>query len=204
TPNQHAIAQRFGVMDNAYADAQVSADGHNWTDAATANDYLERMWPVNYGNRREGYDSQNGVGANVPHSGFLWDAAKRAGITYRDYGEDMTVSAGPPLSATDHPALQGHFDPASVGWNLKYSDQDRFNEWKREFSQFVAGHNLPNLEILYLPNDHTAGTQNNMPTPEAYVAVNDWAVGQLVETVSHSPYWKSTAIFVLEDDAQNG
>ncbi len=204
TPNQHAIARRFGVMDNAYADAQVSADGHNWADAATANDYLERMWPVNYGNRRDGYDSQNGTGANVPHSGFLWDAAKRAGITYRDYGEDMTISPGPPLSTTDHPALQGHFDPASVGWNLKYSDQDRLNEWKREFEKFVAGHNLPQLEILYLPNDHTAGTQNNMPTPEAFVATNDWAVGQLVDAVSHSSYWKSTAVFVLEDDAQNG
>ncbi len=204
TPNQHAIAERFGIMDNAYADAQVSADGHNWADAATANDYLQRMWPVNYGNRREGYDSQNGVGADVPHSGYLWDAARRAGITYRDYGEDMSLSAGPPLATTDHPALQGHYDPAFVGWNLKYSDQERFNEWKREFVKFVAQRNLPQLEIVYFPNDHTAGTQRNMPTPEAYVGMNDWAVGQLVDAVSHSPYWKSTAIFVLEDDAQNG
>jgi len=204
TPNQHAIAERFGVLDNAYADAQVSADGHNWTDAATANDYLQRMWPVNYGNRREGYDSQNGVGANVPHSGYLWDAAKRAGITYRDYGEDMNLSAGPPIATNDHPALQGHYDPAYVGWNLKYSDQDRFNEWKREFDKFVADGNLPQLEFMYLPNDHTAGTQPNMPTPEAFMAINDWVVGQVVDAVSHSRYWKSTAIFILEDDAQNG
>ncbi len=204
TPNQHALALRFGVMDNAYADAQVSADGHNWTDAATVSDYVERTWPVNYGNRREGFDSQNGVGAPVPHSGYLWDDAKRAGITYRDYGEDMTLSAGPPIAATDHPALQGHYDPAFVGWNLKYSDQDRFNEWRREFDTFVTNRNLPQLEIVYFPNDHTSGTQVNMPTPEAFVATNDWVVGQLVDAVSHSPYWKSTAIFVLEDDAQNG
>lgn len=204
TPNQHAIAERFGILDNAYANAQVSADGHNWTDAATANDYVERTWPVSYGGRRSGYDSQNGVGADVPHSGFLWDATKRAGITYRDYGEDMSISAGPPVATTDHPALQGHYDPAYVGWNLKYSDQDRFNEWKREFDAFVASRNLPQLEFLYLPNDHTAGTQPNMPTPQAFVAINDWVVGQLVDAVSHSPYWKSTAIFVLEDDAQDG
>jgi YVTN family beta-propeller protein len=204
TPNQHLIAERFGVMDNAYADAQVSADGHNWTDAATANDYLQRMWPVNYGNRRAGYDSQNGVGADVPHSGYLWDAAKRAGITYRDYGEDMSLSAGPPIATNDHPALQGHYDPAYVGWNLKYSDQDRFNEWKREFDKFVADGKLPQLEFMYLPNDHTAGTQANMPTPEAFMAINDWVVGQVVDAVSHSRYWKSTAIFILEDDAQNG
>jgi YVTN family beta-propeller protein len=204
TPNQHALAERFGVMDNAYADAQVSADGHNWTDAATANDYVERTWPPNYGNRRAGFDSQNGIGAPVPHSGYLWDAAKRAGITYRDYGEDMTLAAGPPVATTDHPALQGHYDPAFVGWNLKYSDQDRFNEWKREFDRFVANRNLPQLEFVYFPNDHTSGTQANMPTPEAYVATNDWVVGQLIDAVSHSPYWKSTAIFILEDDAQNG
>ncbi len=204
TPNQHAIALRFGVMDNAYADAQVSADGHNWTDAATVSDYVQRTWPPNYGGRREGFDSQNGVGATVPHSGFLWDAAKRAGITYRDYGEDMTIGGGPPIATTDHPALQGHYDPAFVGWNLKYSDQNRFNEWKREFDQFVAKRNLPQLEFVYFPNDHTSGTQANMPTPEAFVATNDWVVGQLVDAVSHSPYWKSTAIFILEDDAQNG
>ena len=204
TPNQHALALRFGVMDNAYADAQVSADGHNWTDAATVSDYVERTWPVNYGNRRAGFDSQNGIGAPVPHSGYLWDDAKRAGITYRDYGEDMTLSAGPPIATTDHPALQGHYDPAYVGWNLKYSDQDRFNEWRREFDKFVAQRNLPQLEFVYFPNDHTSGTSPNAPTPEAYVATNDWVVGQLVDAVSHSPYWKSTAIFVLEDDAQNG
>jgi YVTN family beta-propeller protein len=202
TPNQHALAQRFGVMDNAYADAQVSADGHNWTDAATVSDYVERTWPVSYGNRREGFDSQNGVGAPVPHSGYLWDDAKRAGVTYRDYGEGDCC--GLPNNILTFPGLAGHYDPAFVGWNLKYSDQDRFNEWKREFDKFVTQRNLPQLEIVYFPNDHTSGTQPNMPTPEAFVATNDWVVGQLVDAVSHSPYWKSTAIFILEDDAQNG
>jgi DNA-binding beta-propeller fold protein YncE len=203
TPNQHAIAQRFGVFDNAYADAQVSPDGHNWTDAATANDYVERFWPPDYGRRRELYDFQSGTSPDVPHAGYIWDAAKRAGTSYRDYGEE-DVRFGNTSTITTFSGLQNHYDPRFVGWNLRYSDQDRFSEWKREFDMFVARHNLPQLEIVYFPNDHTAGTQRGMPTPQAYIATNDWVVGQLVEAISHSRYWKSTAVFILEDDAQNG
>ena len=203
TPNQHAIARRFGVFDNAYTDAQVSAGGHNWTDAAFSNDYVERFWPPNYGDRRDLYDFQDGTGADVPHNGYLWDAAVRQGISFRDYGEDTETGHGF-VSITDHPNLQGRFDPLYVGWNLRYSDLQRIAEWKREFNAFVAHRNLPQLEIVYLPNDHTAGSAKGMPTPQAFVATNDAAVGQLVETVSHSPYWRSTAIFILEDDAQNG
>jgi DNA-binding beta-propeller fold protein YncE len=203
TPNQHALAKRFGVFDNAYANSQVSADGHNWTDAAIANDYTERFWPVSYGDRRKLYDYQNGAGAHVPHNGYIWDAAARARIGYRDYGEDIT---SPPRGdgSTDHPGLQGHFDAKYAGWNLGYSDLDRYAEWNREFQGFVRNGDLPALEIVYLPNDHTSGTAPGKPTPQAYVAINDLAVGKLVDTVSHSSYWKSTAIFVLEDDAQNG
>ncbi len=204
TPNQHAIAERFGVFDNAYTDAQVSANGHNWTDAGFANDYVERMWPPNYGDRRKLYDFQSGGEPDVPHDGYLWDAAKRAHVTYRDYGEDIEFAHGIKIGLNSHPALAGHFDPQFVGWDLKTSDKARFDEWAREFGAFVAHHDLPQLEIVYFPNDHTAGTQPGMPTPQAYIAMNDWMVGDLVETVSHSPYWKSTAIFVLEDDAQNG
>jgi DNA-binding beta-propeller fold protein YncE len=204
TPNQHAIARRFGVFDNAFADAQVSADGHNWTDAATANDYVERFWPANYAGRRSLYDFQDGGAPDVPHSGYLWDEANRAHITYRDYGEEDVHFGSGPSTILTFPGLKGHYDPAFVGWNLKYSDTDRFIEWKREFDAFVSHRNLPQLEIVYFPNDHMAGTQSGMPTPEAYMAMNDWVVGQLVDAVSHSPYWKSTVIFVLEDDAQNG
>jgi len=205
TPNQHALARRFGTFDNAFANAQISADGHNWTDAAIANDYVERFWPPSYGNRRELYDFQNGAGPDVPHAGYIWDAARRAGITYRDYGEDINEPDKTKVPGwTSHPALQGHFDPAYVGWDLDYSDLDRQAEWAREFKKFEANGALPALEIVYLPNDHTSGTRPGAPTPQAYVALNDLAVGRLVDAVSHSRYWKSTAIFVLEDDAQNG
>ncbi len=205
TPNQHALSHRFGTFDNAYADAEVSAPGHNWTDAAFANDYVERFWPPNYGGRRDAYDFQDGHAPDVPHNGYLWDAAKRAGVTYRDYGEDIDFPAkGPKIGINTFAGLAGHFDPAYVGWDLGTSDGARFEEWQREFARFVAGKNLPQLEIVYLPNDHTSGTRPGALTPQAYVATNDLAVGHLVEAVSHSPYWRSTAIVILEDDAQNG
>lgn len=205
TPNQHAIARRFGTFDNAYVNALVSADGHNWTDAAFANDYVERFWPPNYGGRRDSYDFQDGGGADVPHSGYLWDAAKRAHITYRDYGEDIDDPGhGIAAPVNTFPGLAGHFDPRYIGWDLSYSDLSRYAEWQREFDAFVRAHDLPQLEIVYLPNDHTSGTAPGHLTPQAYIATNDLAVGKLVEHVSHSPYWRSTAIFILEDDAQNG
>ena len=204
TPNQHALAQRFGIFDNAYTDAQVSANGHNWTDAGFANDYVERFWPPNYGGRRDLYDFQTGTQPGVPHDGYIWDAAKRAGLTYRDYGEDIDFRGGIRIGLNTFAGLAGHFDPQFIGWDLQTGDDVRFAEWQREFNAFVAGGNLPQLEIVYFPNDHTSGTRAGMPTPKAYVAMNDWAVGRLVDAVSHSRYWKSTAIFVLEDDAQNG
>jgi hypothetical protein len=108
------------------------------------------------------------------------------------------------MSINTMPGLTDHFDPRYIGWDLHYSDTERFAEWQREFREFVANGNLPQLEIVYLPNDHTSGTKAGELTPQAYVATNDWAVGRLVQEVSHSRYWKSTAIFVLEDDAQNG
>jgi len=206
TPNQHAIARRFGILDNAYTDAQVSADGHNWTDAAFANDYVERFWPPNYGGRRHLYDFQNGVSPVVPQGGYLWDDARRAGISFRDYGEDTGVprSTSPTYLAGNMPGLRGRFDRHYEGWNLRYSDLLREAEWSREFRAFVTHRDLPQLEIVYLPNDHTSAAKAGALTPKAYVAQNDLAVGRLVDTVSHSPYWKSTAIFIVEDDAQNG
>ncbi|MFN2448225.1 MAG: bifunctional YncE family protein/alkaline phosphatase family protein [Candidatus Baltobacteraceae bacterium] len=205
TPNQHALARRFGVFDNAYTDAEVSASGHNWTDAAIANDYVERFWPPNYGGRRPLYDAQDGAAPDVPRNGYLWDAARRAHVTFRDYGEDIDFPAhGLKIAIDTFRGLTGAYDPRYVGWDLHTGDDARYEEWRREFAQFVSHSNLPQFEMVYLPNDHTAGTSPGMPTPQAYLAANDYAVGRVVQTVSRSRYWKSTAIFVLEDDAQNG
>ena len=206
TPNQHAIAERFGVLDDTMANAEVSADGHNWTVGAFANDYLERMWPPLYGGRRKNYDFEDNASASTPHNGYLWNAARRAGISFRNYGEFTTAT-----SMTPGPQIVSHMkdlaettDSRYPGFDLAFSDLDRFAEWKREFDGFVRDKNLPQLEIMRLPNDHTAGTKPGALTPTAFVAQNDLAVGKLIDAVSHSPYWRDTVVFVVEDDAQNG
>jgi len=205
TPNLHAIARRFGLFDRAFANAQVSADGHNWSDGAFANDYLERFWPVVYGNRRQIYDFEDTADASVPRNGFLWDAAARAGITYRNYGEFVTNPSSPAGQVTvQQPRLIAHTSKGFPGFDLAFSDLDRYAVWLREFRGYEAAGDLPALEIIRLPNDHTAGTRPGALTPEAFVAQNDYAVGKIVDTVSHSRFWKNTAIFSVEDDAQNG
>jgi DNA-binding beta-propeller fold protein YncE len=205
TPNQHAIALRFGVFDRTFTDAQVSANGHNWSTAAFANDYLERFWPPNYGGRRKPYDFEDGAVASSPGTGYLWDSADRHHVSLRDYGEfvsDPIVPGGP---YTTHMAgLQGKIDPHYPGFDLSINDEVRVDEWEHEFAAYVRNGDLPALEIVRLPNDHTAGTYPGALTPQAYVAQNDHALGRIVDAVSHSRYWASTAIFAIEDDSQNG
>ncbi|MGH7738418.1 MAG: bifunctional YncE family protein/alkaline phosphatase family protein, partial [Candidatus Tyrphobacter sp.] len=206
TPNQHAIVRRFGVFDRAFADAQISADGHNWSMGAFANDYVERTWPTEAARRRDIYDFEAVYGAPTPHNGYLWDDAARAGIAYRDYGEfvDLDTPIGKPAVSHMPDIENGHLDPQYPGWNLEISDQTRYLAWKAEFDAFVSHDDLPALEIVRLPNDHTQGTRPHELTPQAYVAQNDYAFGEIVDAVSHSPYWATTAIFAIEDDAQNG
>lgn len=205
TPNHHALAREFVLLDNFYHDAEVSADGHNWTTAAYATDYVEKTWPTNYAHRGRPYDYEGGVEVSKPTQGFLWDYAARAGRTYRSYGEFIEASKSPDLpSRAREKSLEGHFDPLYRPWDLNYPDQKRVDEWLREFREFEANGQLPQLTLMRLPNDHTEGALAGKPTPRAHVADNDVALGRLVEAVSHSPYWKDTAIFVVEDDAQNG
>jgi DNA-binding beta-propeller fold protein YncE len=204
TPNQHALARRFGLFDNFYASGEVSDAGHNWADGAFATDYVERMWPPTYGNRNDNDETLTGRGADGPAAGYLWDAAGRAGVSFRDYGEMAllpAVDGHPPSTA---PSLGDRYDPHYVGWNLNYSDLARYKEWKREFDHFVATGTLPQLEYMWLPNDHTYGTRAGRLTPAAYIATNDYAVGLIVAAISHSKIWKSSAVFITEDDAQDG
>ncbi|HEY7981072.1 MAG TPA: alkaline phosphatase family protein [Candidatus Eremiobacteraceae bacterium] len=204
TPNQHALAQRFGLFDNAFASGEVSDSGHDWADAAFANDFVERFWPPTYGGRRDADDTGTGFGAQVPKNGFMWDAAKAAHVSFRDYGEMTDVRGLAKSGYTSAPTLRGSIDPKYVGWDLDYSDLDRVKEWSREFDAFVKNGDLPQLEYIWLPNDHTSGSRVGKPTPVAYVATNDYAVGQIVDKISHSSAWKSSAIFITEDDAQDG
>lgn len=205
TPNHHALAKEFVLFDNFYADAEVSADGHNWSMGAIATDYVQRNWPANYSGRNRPYDFEAGSEAALPPMGYLWDSALRAGLSLRVYGEfGNTTESGTTEPATFATGLRGHLAPGFPSYDLKVTDQARFEAWKKEFDGFVQKGELPSLMIVRLPNDHTAGTRPGMPTPKAMVADNDLTLGKLIETVSRSIFWKDTAVFVVEDDAQNG
>jgi YVTN family beta-propeller protein len=202
SPNHHALAQEFVLLDNFYADAEVSADGHNWSTAATANDYVQKNWPATYSNRGRGYDYEGGEPAAYARSGFLWDGAARAGVSYRVYGEYTEFEQYP--SRETMPSLRDHVAPNYHGYDLKVRDQTRIDEWLEEFREFDRQGTLPQLSIFRLPNDHTAGTRPGYPTPQAMVADNDLALGRLVEAIARSRYAMDTVIFVTEDDAQDG
>jgi YVTN family beta-propeller protein len=205
TPNQHAIAERFGIFDRFFVDGHVSPDGHNWSTAAIANDYTEKMWPQVFSNRRPYFDIKDGAKAARPHAGYLWDDALRSDISFRNYGEYAAEgSSGPTPVAVSSDVLRPRTDRLFATVDFDIPDMDRFTEWKREFDGFEAHGTLPQLEIVYFARDHTEGTKPGSVTPQGMVADNDQAVGHVVDAVSHSPDWKNTAIFVLEDDAQSG
>ncbi len=205
TPNIHALAREFVLLDNFYCDAEVSADGHNWSMGAYATDYTEKTWPTSYGGRGGQYEFEGGYPAVYPSAGYLWDNCQRNGASYRTYGE-WTINPGHPGDSArpQMPSLAGHVAPGSMGWDLKYSDVDRVAAWEREFAAYERNGGLPQFQIIKLPNDHTEGTARGSLTPRAFVAQNDLAVGLLVERISRSRYWKESAIFIIEDDAQDG
>lgn len=198
TPNEHALAARFGLFDNTYASGEVSEAGHDWSDAAFVDDYVQRLWPSNYADRGNGDDTVAALESMVPRNGYIWQDARASGVTFRDYGEQTNVPE------TGLPTLKGLYDPRYRSFDLAYSDVNRVKEWRREFDSFLRAGTLPQLEYIWLPNDHTAASKPGLPTPAAYVAQNDYATGLIVDAISHSPVWKSSAIFVIEDDAQDG
>ena len=197
TPNLHAIARQFVLLDNFYVDAEVSADGHNWSMGAYATDYLEKVWPTSYGNRGGTYDYETKK-IVFPKDGFLWDYCKRAGISYRTYGEFIVNGKG------NIKALEGHVCPGYVEFNLDIRDVDRIKVFKHDFDSLLAINQIPQFNSIKIGNDHTAGQRIGKKTPVSFVADNDLAVGQFVEIISNSAIWKESAIFILEDDAQNG
>lgn len=217
SPNHHALAERFGIYDRFFVNAEVSPDGHNWSTAAYTSDYVQKTVPPNYSNRGRSYDfegmnRESAVDDDVaePGSGYLWDLAQRAGVTYRDYGEfvidpsfnpDGTTAAG---YIPDKKALKGHTNEAYAGFGLNVTDQSRADVWIAEMQKFDQEGTMPALEIVRLPNDHTAGAAAGRHTPRAFMADNDLALGRMIEALSKTRFWKSTAVFVVEDDAQNG
>ncbi len=211
TPNHHKLVREFVLLDNIYVDGEVSADGHEWTMGAYATDFVEKIWPLSYrGGKIYGYPSEGHKDLIARGSGgYLWDKCADAKVSYRTYGEwitngkknaDGTFADSKPTVK----ALEGKFDPQFRGYDLDYPDVKRAERFISELKRFETAGDMPQMQVLRLPNDHTAGTKVGSPTVTAMVADNDLALGMVVEAISNSKFWKDTAIFVIEDDAQNG
>ena len=198
TPNQHALANQFVLLDNFYNDAEVSADGHNWSLGAYATDYLEKTWPTYYGSRGGTYDAEGGRSIANNKDGFIWDYCKRQGVSYRTYGEFADNYKA------NIPVLKNHLCPYYTSWDQSVMDTTRFGQWKQDFDSLMSIHQVPQLNTLRFINDHTEGMKIGRPTPFAAVADNDLAVGLFVEYLSKSAIWNESAVFIVEDDSQNG
>lgn len=198
TPNHHKIARNYVLLDNFYVDAEVSADGHNWSMGGYATDYVEKTWPTYYSGRGGSYDYEGGREISFPEKGYIWNYCKRNNISYRSYGEFAH------LNHPDLDVLKGHIDRSYPGFDLSVKDVYREKQWEHDFDSLLAKNAVPQFQSIRLPSDHTSGAQAGKPTPDAYVADNDLALGRLIDHLSHSKIWKSSAVFVVEDDAQNG
>jgi YVTN family beta-propeller protein len=209
TPNHHKLAREFVLLDNLYCNAEVSRNGHPWSTMAYATDYIERDWQLTYSNRAGVDDDDDGHLSNAP-GGFLWDACARAGLSYYSFGEfgkkASRYEAPDKRDKRVHGLDKDHICP-NYGWiekGVRRRDMDNVTIFKQKYDEFCEAKKMPRFIMMSLGEDHTYGTAVGKPTPRACVAGNDLALGQMVEHVSNGPYWQETAIFVIEDDAQNG
>ena len=231
TPNAHALARRFPLLDHFYADSEVSVDGHIITSGAYAIDFVQRALHANYSNRgRIANFGQAPV--TLPPNGFLFDQAIRQGVSFKNFGEysagnlpagydgrptyaqsAMGIAAGYPLffgcdgvgttpDGTNN-AMVCDTDSGTLGAGTRPTTS-RFDFFQAQFNLAAATGTVPAMTYLTLPNDHTNGVRKNYPTPASMVADNDLGLGQLVDLISHSAVWSSSAIVVVEDDAQDG
>ncbi len=207
TPNHHELARQYVLLDNIYCSGEVSADGHPWSTGAYVTDITSRTWPVQYsGKGRQPLNEQ----VSVPPAGYIWDVCARKGLSYRSYGE-YVYAIGPdappgPLASMDGvTGLKGH---ASKGWQAARAankrDSEKADVFIAELKEFERTDSLPQFMIMSLGENHTSGTRPGAFTPKACVASNDLALGKIVEACTRSKFWKEMAIFVIEDDAQNG
>jgi YVTN family beta-propeller protein len=209
TPNQHKLAEEFVLLDNLYCNGHVSADGHPWSTMAYATDYVARNWALTYSSR-SGIDEDDEGDLTKAPSGYLWDACARAVLSYRNYGEyghRVSQPDGSFKMEGEVPGLVGHMCPdygISKAPGKRVRDTDNAETFLREFREYERNGNLPRLMIMSLGEDHTTGTRPGTYTPRACVGSNDLALGRIVDAITRSKYWPEIAIFVIEDDAQNG
>lgn len=220
TPNHHKLAETFVLMDNYYCSGVLSADGHQWTDEAFVTDYLEKS----FGDFTRSYPYDGDDALAYASSGFIWDNVLKNGLTFRNYGEFVDAVIKPAnatfteiyndfKNGTNKISIQAEANleqlrpylcPTYIGFPNKVPDVYRAAEFIKELNEFEKNDNFPNFIIMSLPNNHTSGTKPGLPTPRAAVADNDFALGQIVEAISKSKFWKETCIFVTEDDPQAG
>lgn len=208
-PNHYKLAREFVLFDNFYVNADVSADGHNWATAGIAPDYTQKFWPSSYAKRRNFYDYEGGEPANTPPAGYIWQNALAAGLTVRNYGHQannlkQATPEGEQISGVRDPSLKAITNTHYRGFDLDYPDVERAKVFLADLKEFEASGKMPRFIIMRLGNDHTSGTAAGHIAPLSSFADNDAALGMLVEGVTKSKFWAKTAIFVIEDDAQNG
>jgi len=209
TPNHHKLAREFVLLDNFYVNADVSADGHQWSAAAIAPDYVQKLWPNSYARRRRLNDYQGQEPTATPPAGYLWTNAAAAGVSLRNYGHfvtnrDQPAADGTQVLAVRDPVLARVTNLRFRGFDVDYPDVERAKVFLDELAEFERTGRMPQLILMRLGNDHTAGLAPGRIAPRSAVADNDYALGMIVEGVSRSRFWPKTAIFVVEDDAQNG
>ena len=208
-PNQHKLANEFVLFDNFYVNSDVSADGHNWATAAIAPDYVQKMWPNSYAGRRKHYDYEGGEPAATPPAGYIWTNVLAAGLSMRNYGYFATnlpepAPGGRQIEKVRDPGLTKVTNMKYRAFDLDYPDVDRAKVFLADLAEFEQTGQMPRLIFMRLGNDHTSGTAAGKIAPLSAMADNDYALGMVVEGVSKSRFWPTTAIFVMEDDAQNG
>jgi YVTN family beta-propeller protein len=201
TPNHHALAEEFVLFDNFYVDAEVSADGHSWSLGAIATDFVEKLWPTNYSDRTFPMPLYF-TDIAYPYAGYLWDVAKKTGVSYRSYGHYVRETENG--LAPSVPALAGHISLRYPVLDLSVADNTRADIFIEELEDMIEKGEVPQLNILQLPNDHTMGLRPGAPTPRAMVADNDLALGRIVEAISKSSIWPESVVFIVQDDSQNG
>jgi YVTN family beta-propeller protein len=230
TPNQHKMVRDFVLLDNIYCSGILSADGHQWSDTAFATDYMEKSFAGFPRSYPDGMEDDNVDALAYAPSGFIWDNALARGKSLRVYGEfAITETAwavpdkqGRPtwldyyrdfvdqthrINISSRPGIESlrpYLNTRTVGWDMDIPDVFRAAQFSAELREYERTGKFPNLLIICLPDDHTSGTRAGAPTPAAQVADNDLAFGQIVEAISHSPFWEKTCIFAIEDDPQNG
>lgn len=220
TPNHHALAENFVLLDNTYCNGVLSADGHQWTDEGYVTDYLEKS----FGGFIRSYPYRGDDPLAFASSGFIWDQVLKKGLSFRNYGEFVDAEFEPDnvswsqvyedyKNNTNHViikaksklhTLEPYNCPTFPGFTGRIPDVLRARIFINELNAYEAKDEFPDFITMLLPNDHTVGVNENSPTPNAAVADNDVALGQIVEAVSKSKFWKETAIFVIQDDPQSG